>query len=871
LGNNSQYSSGAYKTVFYPGQTLRLNVTLLEQTALPSGESRWRFKVPAGGASVWESEKVLTAKWADAFPNTLNLWSFLDHTETSVIADRYDVSGMHSNRQLLIGLRGNTYTQNQYSINGISVSDPSGRGALAFPDFSTMNTVELTAGNFSGIHLGTGAHLAMTPKTGSSGIHGRSQVFFQSGALQNVNPTDRLRFFGITESDERWRHAVDANFQIGGPLGDMPWTYFGSVSLRDHEKYIRERTLPVSSTVFQETLHLNGDLSETDRLSLYWAGQQINEPQANASPLVTREASLDQDRIYHTLSAAWTRLLSAKSLIDARFGLVSENVDSDHQPGVQKQSRQELFPGFALYGVPNEISYLEMVDRLYNTVSGAPPLITNSDTLALEGNFGFSSVREGFAHSNHRIAAGINFHRSSITQSHAAIDNVNLLFFETLPESILFLNTPARTRDRIHHLEVYAADAISFSRLSLNFGAHASFANGANILGSGVKENSLTWNNLSWKAGFAYGFWNRHPIVLRAGYTHAYNQPLTTTWSAVHPAGLGFERYSWTDLNGDLQYQPGEESGILKVYGAPYSRLDPNAKNPFADEVTVGFSGEFIPGITFHAFGFHRNEKNLLSLVNEGVPFSSYTPVQVWDPGPDGQLNFGGDDGQVTAYSQDPLTLGNDRYVLTNPSGHTGYSEGFMLKLLLAVGSFQMDASAQRYRSVAPTAPGMLVFENDTSALLGVYDDPNKAIRAEASTYFDRGTVGQFHATQNLGWGIQWAIVISYLDGLPYGRYLPVKGFSQGVFGILARQRGPGRPGSENGYRTVHYRNMDFRLTKQFSLGPGRMDAVIDIFNLENRAEALIQTDVTAPTHLYRIPLRFQTPRSVQLGLRYRW
>ena len=867
----SQYANGIYRAMFSPGQTLQLNVTVFEQGEARKPKARWKFKAPAVAPNVWEAEKVLTGEWVDSFPNTMNLWAFLDHTEPTIVADRYDVAGMHGNRQPLIGMRGNSYTQNQYAIGGISVTAPSGNGALGFPDFSTIDTIEYTAGNVSGQHIGTGAHLSMKPKAGTREIHGQSQIFLQSGALQNTNTTERLRFFGITDSDERWRHAVDANFQIGGPLASLPWTYFGSVSVRDHEKRIREHPLPVSSSVIQETLHFNGELRAADQFSVYWAGQQIGEPQANASPQVTRDASLDQTRKYHTLSAGWVRRLSAGSLANAHFGIVSGDIDAAPQSGILKQNRQELFPGFALYGVPDQISVQEMVDRLYNTVSGAPPLITDSDTLVSEGSFGYSTIREGFAGSNHQISAGMSFRRSSITQNHRAIDNVNLLFFETVPESVRILNTPAQTRDRIHQLELYAADAISFSKLSLNFGAHASFSNGANLLDSGGKENSLSWSNLSWRAGLAYGVWNRHPLVFRAGYAHVYHQPLTTTWSAVHPAGLGFERYSWTDINEDLQYQPGEESGILKVYGAPYTRLDPDLKNPYINEVTVGFSGEFIPGITFHAFGFHRNERNLLSLVNEGVPFSSYTPVEVWDPGPDGHLNFGGDDRMVTAYAQDPLTLGQDRFVLSNPAGLKSFSQGFRLRLLLAVGGFQMEASAMRYRAVASTAPGMLAVENDTSALLGIFDDPNKAILAEGSTYFDRGTVGHFHATHDLGWGLQWSIVVSYLDGLPYGRSLPVEGFSQGIFGILVRQRGPGRAGSKGGFRTVHYRNIDFRFTKEFPLGPGRMGAVFDIFNVENRAEALLQTDVTAPTHLYRIPLRFQTPRSLQLGLRYRW
>jgi hypothetical protein len=165
----------------------------------------------------------------------------------------------------------------------------------------------------------------------------------------------------------------------------------------------------------------------------------------------------------------------------------------------------------------------------------------------------------------------------------------------------------------------------------------------------------------------------------------------------------------------------------------------------------------------------------------------------------------------------------------------------------------------------------MLAVENDTSALLGVFDDPNKAIFARASTYFDRGTIGRFWTTYNLGWGIRWSTVVSYQDGLPYSRYLPVRGFNQGMVGILTGQRGPGEAGSQGSFMTVHYRNMDMRIMKEFSLGPGQMSAIVDVFNVENRAQALLQTDVTAPTHLYRIPLRFQTPRSIQLGLCYRW
>ena len=871
IKDDSINTDGEHRSVMYPGQTLRLQAILLQHQASNGGSGPWKINESSGTPGVWQAERVLTEERVDSLPNASHLWAFLNQTEPSVVADRYDISGLHSNRQLLLGVRGSSYTQNQSSINGISVTSPDGEGMLTFPDMSAMSSVVYSVGDSASQHMGTGTHLSLIPKTGSRKIHGQSHLYLQSGALQNVNASDRWRFFGITDSDERWRRFINGNFQIGGPLGRAPWNYFGAVSLRNHEKYIREHTLPVSGTVIQETLHLSSDLFGRDRFSLYWAGQQLSEPQANASPQVTREASIDRDQQYQTLIGSWTRSLSATSVLDSRFGIVSGVIHSRPQPGTERQNREELFPGFALYGTPDTPTPLEMVEMLSNTITGAPSLVTNSDAFALEGKVGFSTIREGFRGSSHRISAGAGFRRFSITQKHAAIDNVNLLFFKGIPESFRLLNTPVETRDRIYQLEFHVSDTVSFSRLSLSAGAYGSYANGANILSSGILANSLIWNNLSGRIGFAYVIQERRRLVLRTGLARIHNQPLTRTWSGVHPSGLGFERHLWADSDGDLQYQPGEDAGLLKVYGAPHTRLDPGLKNPHMNEISVGFSFEPRSGLFFQAFGYRRTDNNLLSLINEGVPSSSYTPVQVLDPGPDGHLNYGGDDVMLTAYNQDPATLGKDRFVLTNPAGHTLHSEGFELQLGLALGKIHAEASFLRFRAIAATAPGMLAVENDTSALLGVFDNPNKAILARASTYFDRGTTGRFLATYDFVWGTHLSTVISYLDGLPYGRYLPIQGFNQGVFGILAAQRGPGEAGSINGYRTVHYRNIDARLRKDFALGSGQMSAVIDVFNIENRAHALLQTDVTAPTHLYRIPLRYQTPRSIQLGLCYRW
>jgi hypothetical protein len=339
----------------------------------------------------------------------------------------------------------------------------------------------------------------------------------------------------------------------------------------------------------------------------------------------------------------------------------------------------------------------------------------------------------------------------------------------------------------------------------------------------------------------------------------------------VNPEGLGTRLYSWVDANGDGQFQTGENTSLLKVSGSPYTTLASGLKNPRTAEVTLGLTQGGLRGLTFNLFGFRRFDQQLMSLVNVGVPFSSYTPVQVTDPGPDGFLDAGGDDQVITVFNQKPESLGRDRYLLSNPEGLDGYSEGYELRLAFSSARFQVEAAMTRYRAVASTAPGITARDNDTSALQSVLDDPNKAIFARGSTYFDRGTLGRLWATSSPGWDIRCSLIVSYQDGLPYSRYLPVKGLNQGIVGVLTRPRGPGDAGSIGGFMTTHNGTIDVRTAKDLRRGSKTLTATLDVFNLANSSLSLVQTDVTAPTHLWRIPLRFQTPRSLQLGLRFRW
>jgi hypothetical protein len=869
--HDSVLEVGAYEGVVNPGSSLDLRVVL---NPPGNGTSEtWRIEARGPRApDLSRPEKFLSQSYIQSLPSSEHVWSLLNMTEPSVVTEYYDAPGFKSGQQFLMGVRGSSWSQNQGLVNGQSVTHPSGDGMLVFPDMSSMEGIVYDLGDSPNRHSGPGAHIEFIPKAGQREPHGQAQFFLQNGALQNVNVTDRERSYLITQSDERWKYFLNGGFQLGGPVGKQSWTYFTSISARDYKKWIRNNEpLPIAGALGQETFHLSGQVSPKDTLSFYGSFDQRYEPQAEASPQVTRESSVDEHQQYYFGQASWTRTLSNRSLLDARFGVARSNLHSGFQRDAQGQSTEDLFAGFVIDGYYHRLPPPGAVyEWLNNTRRGPAPLISSFGAQSTEASFAYSTVREGFWNSSHRLSAGGSYHWSSLSESQDAIDGVNLLIFEEFPNSLRLLNTPARTRDHVGQFEFYGSETVSFSRLSFMFGVSADSTRGGSSLQSNRSINAQGWTNAGGKFGAAFQLMERHPFVFRTGVAKIYDSPTVTPWTASNPESLGVRLYRWNDANGDARFQPGENTQLLKVTGGPYTRLDPNLQDPRTSEFTIGFSQSDIGKFGVDLFGFRRSTQRLMSLVNEGVPFSAYTPVPAVDPGADGVM-FTGDDAVVTVYNQSPETLGKDRYVLTNPPGFSSHSEGFELKLRFTSSRTHVEAVMTRYRAVAATAPGIFPRENDTSVLLGVYDNPNNAIFARGSSFFDRGTLGRLQATTSLPFKMRIALLASYQDGLPYARILPVLGLNQGVIGVLITQRGSGEAGSQVGPMTTHYETFDVRLSRNFEFKKKKFVGTLDVFNALNMSQLLLQTYITSKTQQWRVPLRFQAPRSIQLGIRHTW
>jgi hypothetical protein len=325
---------------------------------------------------------------------------------------------------------------------------------------------------------------------------------------------------------------------------------------------------------------------------------------------------------------------------------------------------------------------------------------------------------------------------------------------------------------------------------------------------------------------------------------------------------LGGRVYEWTDLNQDRRYQPPERGRLQRAFGGPVSGIDADLRQPWTQELVLGVTQPLPLGLCLRADFMSRRQHDLIETINVGVPFSAYAPERVLDPGGDGVFGTS-DDREVTVYNQRTETLGQDRYLLTNPERFEASHKEALVTLNGAWTeriSFSLAFSA--LKSLSRTSPGNSEWENDPGMVGSLFDNPNSLINSRNRPFFDRGFTSKLAVLYRAPGEWRVGLLARYYDGLPFGRRLVVLGFNQGPFFVHATPRG-----DPVGHRTEYNLTADLRLRRSFALAKGpRLTLVIDVFNLLNSDQKTRENDLTGPLFPLRVPLEVQAPRVIRLG-----
>jgi hypothetical protein len=163
-----------------------------------------------------------------------------------------------------------------------------------------------------------------------------------------------------------------------------------------------------------------------------------------------------------------------------------------------------------------------------------------------------------------------------------------------------------------------------------------------------------------------------------------------------------------------------------------------------------------------------------------------------------------------------------------------------------------LSISFSAYKSEGDGNPGNSALENDPGVPGSLFENPNASINSRGRLYFDRAYVGKIAVYYAAPFGLRFGSVISYFDGLPFGRELIIPDFHQGPFFVMATPRG--EPG---GFRTQYNMNFDQRIAREFQLGRFRVMGIADVFNfnLLNSNKNLQESILSGRLFGQRLPL----------------
>ncbi len=747
---------------------------------------------------------------------------------------------------------------NFFMIDGATATDPSvGANQSKLFSYDIIEEVQvLKGGKPAEVGFAQGGYFQIITKSGGNQFHGVTSVHWQDDALQGDNVDDRLRSFGITTSN-RLLSDLDTSVTAGGPLRrDRLW-WFGSARRQKQELQLlgfsEDLEDDVHAYFWKNTVQLARDHRLTGGVN-HW-DETVNyfffnfAPSLAASP----EVSKIRDTGGTAVTTRWNGILTERLIVDAAVGYSSLRINQLFQPGAGVPVR-DLITGMR-YQNPGG----------FQRISPAR-------------NWDFNGSASWFvpaALGRHDVKVGASRINSPIEASYDEIGDHALLLSSGAPSRVNIFNTPMDVGATLAYTSGYIQDSWTLGgSLTLNLGVRYDRITADTSTRRPVAATSrawlatsypllrrqtiaglhlLTWNDVAPRLAAA---WSINPqTAIRGSLSRYYHYLQTQQLPAANLAGIVTLNFQWNDLNGDRQYQIGEEGRLISQSGGGLTTVDANITHPYSDEAIIGFSRELGTDFSLNASFIYRTDRNLTNLVNVGVPLTAYDPVTITDPGDDGNIGTS-DDRPLTVFARKQEFLGRDVTVLSNPESNERTYKG-----LEVVANKRYSQRYQFVGSVVWSDMNVIQTTNDTGQT-SQFSDPNVLLNARGNDPLTQTVQVKLQGTYAAPLGFSVSGFYRFGSGLPFTRTLSVQGLPQGVIAVFAEPRGS--------RLTDRDHLLDLRVEKTVRIGQGRrLGLVVDVFNVTNASTVTDMGDRTSVD--LGVPRQVRNPRIARLGARFTW
>jgi hypothetical protein len=772
--------------------------------------------IPTNSPEVGSS---LTADTIASLPLAENVYSLLETTQSEVIADRFNGSGLNLGENARVGGFLGSWSQTSFRVGDIDISDPSGSGApLLFPELLWWDRVTVATAlmpiDFNAPGLGVTLFPAPPGTTWNTTVRGS----VSGGGLASptpdgpVPPIARLNNYGY------------ASARASGPIIANRLGLVAGAAWAQSSKFIREATAATDSDLASGFAHLIFTPSASvESRTLAWL-QQATVPFAYQQLFGPHSST--RDRAVHLQSVLDRRLENLRLRIDGGY---TERFRTNDTGGIFSVNADRLTDG---------------------PIPAIAAAIGNQSTG--RWSIGVHVQPRPSSTPRHNLEAGANLDRAFLTVSDQFAGRIGELVDGTPARTWFFSNSPGEaSHSHATTLALFGTDRIVLSpavtaAVGLRFESTAGRADGS--------SSDVAWHTVLPHADLRWQFGN---TAIVGGYRRSANR-------------LNLDLLAFGDPNAETanvtRYLPAPLASAAVIDhvgpgtgGNPgFSSIDPNLKRPYIDEYVIGIESQQRGWLRAGLTGIARREANLIAVNDVGVALSSYSTIGIADPGHD--FASSADDQVLTAYNRLPASYGQNKYVLMNSGeqpatvfGLKMWAEGSTDRLAVLFGATASAANG----SAASRGYGPL--ENDQDQLGELLTDPNAATFARGRLFSDRAFTIKWTTTYRFPKDIRLGVIARYQDGQPFARLVMVPSLNQGAELIRAYPNA--------GNRFTFTGTLDIRVQKSFRFGTQRVDGIVDFYNLATRSNEVEEYTVSGPA--FRTPTAIEPPRSIHVGLRF--
>jgi hypothetical protein len=574
-------------------------------------------------------------------------------------------------------IRGSSVRGNTYAFDGVNMNDPQTRYLLSNVNFDVIDEVEMILGGLPPeIGLTDGAYINVVTRSGGNKFSGGAVISHTNDHLvQDLWPEEQIQALGLSKSETDLK-SLDGSLSLGGPImTDRLW-FFSNIH---YVKRIEGTNFIPYTDPYLGRYHTPRDWSHEEKMGFVKLTSQLGSNVRLSGmfnfveryqPMWERPGGITIPQATHIWDHEKTYIgngilnyiLDQNTFFEIKTGYVH------HWFPLLLQEEAQALPRIVNYGG----RYVNITTEDYNQTYLRKKLLTEAH---------FTRFEDGFLGGNHEFKGGVEFedvygdwdiwrqdnlmwywrndspyyNGTTTWKGVSDVGKGRIYFYICGPEEgSLKLLWKAR------RIGAYIQDSVTLAnRLTLNLGLRFDrswgwqpavfkaacgnpvsifvgenyfkpytaarypeiFPDGINPFGELSSEewkDTIVWNTLSPRIGFAFDIFGNEKTILKATYSRYAEYMMVQYFSALHPFRNPLSiRFDWYDMNFNQQVGVDDDFTIYPVdyraYDSAFAKkqLDPEAKSPINDEFTLGIWHELFKNFSLGINVIFKDKKNI--------------------------------------------------------------------------------------------------------------------------------------------------------------------------------------------------------------------------------------------------------------------